>query len=156
MKRELSEWAAIAEIVAAVGVILSLIFVGLQINEGNKETRAATMQAALDGEAFFVATVLNHVGTWQKIVTGAPLESGEEMRTAILLYNLLMTENENRFHQFYSGYLDSQAWQARLNTLKALAKLPIYETWRQSVGAQGHSADFLGLVDSLAENTTDE
>ena len=156
MTWKLSNVASIAEIVAAIGVICSLIFVGIQINEGNQETRAATIQAAAEGEAFLIATVLNHTGTWQKVVTGAPIEGGEEMRTAILLYNLVMTENENRFHQFYSGYLDSQAWQARLNTLKALAKLPIYETWRQSVGAQGHSADFLGLVDSLAENTTDE
>ena len=30
MKWKLSEWAAVAEIIAAVGVILSLIFVGLQ------------------------------------------------------------------------------------------------------------------------------
>jgi len=52
MERKLSDWSSIAEIVAAVGVIFSLVFVGLQINEGNQETRAATVQAAYDSEAF--------------------------------------------------------------------------------------------------------
>ena len=79
---KLSDWASIAEIIAAVGVILSLIFVGLQINEGNQETRAATVQAAADGEAFVIATTLNHAGLWQKVITGAPLDRGEETRGA--------------------------------------------------------------------------
>jgi len=42
MKWKLSNVASIAEIVAAIGVIFLLIFVGLQINEGNQETRAVT------------------------------------------------------------------------------------------------------------------
>jgi len=37
---------SIAEIAAAVGVVLSLVFVGLQIEEGNRETRATTLQSA--------------------------------------------------------------------------------------------------------------
>lgn len=156
MNWKLSNVASIAEIVAAIGVICSLIFVGIQINEGNQETRAATIQAAAEGEAFLIATVLNHTGTWQKVVTGAPIEGGEEMRTAILLYNLVMTENENRFYQFNAGFLDSEPWEARLFALKLLVDLPIYGTWKQSIGAKGHSADFLDLLDSLAENTTDE
>ena len=47
MKLKLTDWASIAEIIAAIGVVFSLIFVGLQINEGNQETRAATIQAAV-------------------------------------------------------------------------------------------------------------
>jgi len=53
MKNEnLTKWASIAELIAGIGVILSLIFVGLQINEGNREIRAATLQAATDSEMF--------------------------------------------------------------------------------------------------------
>ena len=32
------------EIVASVGVVLSLVFAGIQLNEGNRETRAVTVQ----------------------------------------------------------------------------------------------------------------
>ena len=52
MKWKLNELASIAEIVAAVGVILSLIFVGFQISDGSNETRAATIQAASDAESY--------------------------------------------------------------------------------------------------------
>jgi hypothetical protein len=151
MKLKLSDWASIAEIIAAIGVVFSLIFVGLQINEGNQETRAATIQATHDAEAFMVATLVNHSDTWDKVVTGAPLESGAEMRKGINLYNFLMVDTENRFHQFHSGFLDAPSWEGRLFTLQPIVKLPMFKIWRESFGAKGHSAEFLELLDNLAE-----
>ena len=156
MKTKLSEMALIAEIIAAVGVILSLIFVGMQINEGNKESRAATLQAAADGEAFLIATLLEHPGIWDKMLTGQPLEDGEEMRTGILLYNLMMAESENRYHQFNAGFLDAASWHGRLDSLRPVVKLPFFRTWKGSIGAMNHSADFLGLLDRIAEDTSGE
>jgi len=93
MNWKLDGLALVAEIVAAVGVILSLIFVGFQINDGSNETRAATIQAASDAESYMNVTLITHAATWDKVVIGAPLESGEENRRAILLFNLMMTEN---------------------------------------------------------------
>ena len=153
---KLSDWASIAEIIAAVGVILSLIFVGLQINEGNQETRAATLQAAADGESFLIATLLNHPDTWDKVITGQPLEDGTETRTGIMLFNLMMTESENRYHQFNAGFLDSTSWHGRLASIRPLVKLPFFQTWRKSMGAMNHSADFLDLLDRLAEDASGE
>jgi len=153
MKSKLSNWASIAEIIAAIGVAFLLIFVGLQINEGNHETRAATTQATADAEAFMIATMANHSTTWHKVTSGVPLESGAETREGIILYNLLMVETENRYHQFHSGFLDARSWEGRLSILQPTVKLPIFKIWRTSLGAKGHSAEFLELVDSLAADT---
>jgi hypothetical protein len=100
MKLKLSDWSSIAEIIAAVGVIFSLVFVGLQINEGNTETRAATDQAAYDSEAYLIATILDHKDSWDKLLTGAPLEKGAELRGGILLFNFMMWNTENRYRQY--------------------------------------------------------
>jgi hypothetical protein len=148
---KLTDWASIAEIIAAIGVIFSLIFVGLQINEGNQEARAATIQAASDAESFMIATIVNHSETWDKVVTGAPLDSGAETRKGIILFNFLMVESENRYHQFQSGYLDAPSWVGRRSTLQPLVRLPIFKLWRESFGARGHAAEFLELLDRLAE-----
>ena len=48
MKGKLQEYALVAEIISAIAIIASLIFVGLQIENGNRETRAATIQAISD------------------------------------------------------------------------------------------------------------
>ena len=156
MKWKLSEWAAVAEIVAAVGVILSLIFVGLQISEGNQETRAASIQAASDADAFMIATLVNHKDTWDKVLTGAPLEEGAELRGGILLFNFLMVNMDNRFNQFQSGYLESNSWDGYKSTLPPMVSLPLFKVWRESPGAQSHTTEFLELVDSLAVEAPDE
>ena len=36
MKLKLSEWASIAEVLSAVAIVVSLVFVGLQISDGNR------------------------------------------------------------------------------------------------------------------------
>ena len=99
MNWKLSDLASAAEVVAAIGVIVSLIFVGFQIRDGNKETRAATIQASLDSEMFLQSHFLRYAGVWEKLVAGLPLSEGEETRKGIVLFNMLMTMNENRFHQ---------------------------------------------------------
>jgi len=138
-------------LIAAIGVIFSLIFVGLQINEGNLETRAATNQATADAEAFMIATFANHSDTWNKVITGVPIVSEAELRKGTILYNLLMVHTENQYRQFESGFLDARSWAGHKSNIQPLVQLPIYKTWRQSLGAKGHSADFLEILDSLVE-----
>ncbi len=149
MNRKLSDWASIAEMVAAFGVIVSLIFVGFQIADGNNETRAATTQAALDSEMFLQSHMLKYAGTWEKVVSGLPLEEGEETRRGILIMNMLMTLNENRFHQVNSGYLEHG-----INNFEIVLNFPFFETWRASGGARARSPEFLDFVDHAGERNT--
>ena len=50
-----------------------------------------------------------------------------------------------------TGFLEAQSWEARLGTLPELVRLPAYELWRSSLGRQSHTADFLKLLDELAQ-----
>ncbi len=43
----LQDWGAIGELLGGVAIIVSLLYVGLQIKHGNRETRANTLQATL-------------------------------------------------------------------------------------------------------------
>ena len=150
MKSRLSELASIAEIIASIGVILTLIFVGLELNEGNREARATTTQLVFNAEMDMVAVLIANSDTWEKVVTGAPLDEGDEMRRAINLYQLVMLETANRYSQFRSGYIDQNTWDGTVNALPAVTKLPIYEKWRESFGAQGQDPAFLELLDGFS------
>ena len=145
----MSELASVAELVASVGVVLSLVFVGFQLNEGNRETRAATVKSVLKTEMDIVTVFVDHSSTWEKVLTGAPLDEGEESRKAINLFNLAMLESSNRYLQYRSGYLEEGSWKGTFNTHPGLKALPIYETWRRSFGGQGQDSEFLDLLDNL-------
>ena len=61
-----------AEIVAAIGGILSLVFVGFQLNEGNKEARAATVQASIDSGLSLMSCIGPPVTAMSGNATGSP------------------------------------------------------------------------------------
>ena len=146
-------WDAIgatAELMAAVGVIISLVFVGLQVKKSNAEARLATIQATTDTESRMLSTFARHAETWNKVNTGQPLEGAIEIRRGIVLFNLLMMANENRYHHFLAGNLDARSWQNRLMILDDVVLLPVFSLWRESLGARSLSADYLDLVDRIA------
>lgn len=112
---------------STVGVIVSLIFVGFQLSEANRETRATNTLLALSSEMDLTMAFVNNAAVWDKVVAGAPLAPGEEMRKGIVLFNLLMLESANRFRQLNAGYLDPELWEARKRILPILVKYPICE-----------------------------
>jgi hypothetical protein len=120
----------------------------LQIKHGNRETRANTLQATLDSELSLQAEAMRYAGTWDKVVTGVHLADGEETRRAILLYNMMMTLYQNRYHSFKTGYLDHPPFTEEVVTY------PMYEIWRCSGGAKIRSAEFLEFVDKQHERGT--
>jgi hypothetical protein len=149
----LSEFAAVAEILGLVAIIPSLIFVGVQLQRGNREARAASIQATMDADREISMAFADHAATWDKVITGRPMTEGEEWRRGIVLFNVLMADSEGRYHQFKAGYLDAQSWEARHSTLRELANLPIYKIWRNSPGGRSHAADFLAIMDESVDES---
>lgn len=144
---------AFGEILGAVAVVVTLIYLAAQIRHSGLEARAGTIQAALELEMHLSEVLAQHGGTWDKVVKGAHLADGEELRTAVILYNLTMIEAENRFHQYQAGYLDAKSWDGRLGSLHRLVKLPIHATWQRSMGALNHSSEFLDVLKGLSNST---
>jgi hypothetical protein len=148
--------ASIAEVIGAIAVVVSLIYVSFQIRSNTKASRSGAYQTAIQSELEVAAKFLDHVDVWDKVVTGAELDEGAETRAAILLYNLLMLDTERRFQQYAEGYLEAQAWEARRGTLPAMVNLPTYPAWRQSLGGKSHTADFLQMIDQYAADSASQ
>ena len=147
---------AIGELLGAAGVIITLGYLALQLRRSNKQARAATLQTTLNSEIALMSVLVENTGAWHRVVGAEPLGNGEETRTATILYNMVMTEGENRYYQFESGFLDIQLWEGRVASLRPLVRLPIYEAWRQTPGAMNHSADFLDFLEDLRQEGAGE
>ena len=146
--------ALIAEVVSGIAVVISLIYIAVQIRANTREARANAFQLAIQSEMEVAGVFAEYAATWDRVVRGEPIPEGEERRLAILLFNLLMLDSERRYRQFASGYLQAQSWHARQQTLPLIVGLPIFKDWRESLGAKGHAADFLRLVDECADRVS--
>lgn len=151
MKIRLSDWASLAEIFGAFAIVVSLYFVSAELSDGNRETRAATTQATLDSSMAFNVEILRYADVWEKVLSDADISDNVEKRRAIILYNVMMTLNENRYQMSKSGYLAYSE-----NSLREVIDLQIYGPWRKSPGAAAHSAEFLEFADSMRSRSAIE
>ena len=145
-----SQAASIADVVSGIAVVVSLIYLAMQIRGNTKATRANAFQGVIRSEMEMAAIFIENAAVWDKVVEGEPIAEGEEMRRAIMLYNMFMLDTVRRYRQYSIGYLEAQAWEARRKTLPSIVKLPIFKEWRKSYGAHGQAADFLKLLDEFA------
>ena len=150
----LANIANIAEIVGVTLVLVTLVFLTVQIRQNTRATRSTTIQAVMQSEMALAQILAGNADVWNKVLAGEALSDGEEMRRGIIVYNLFMIDAETRFHQFKSGFLDEQPWQATLRTLPPLVGLPIFAGWRESIGGIRHSKDFLDLIDEIHREAT--
>ena len=144
MKIKLADWASVAEILGAIAIVISLYFVGSELSEGNREMRAATTQATLDSAMAFNVEILRYAEVWDKVLSNEVLTDDVNKRRAIVLFNMMLTVNENRYQMWKSGYLEYSE-----DSIKMMVALQIYETWRKSPGAAAHSREFLGFLDGM-------
>ena len=103
-----------------------------------------------------VSTLIAEKDIWEKVLTGAPLEEGAELRGGILLLTLLMVNADNRYYQFRSGYLDSSSWDGYASNLSQFVSLPIFKIWRETGGAHARTSELLALLDGLAMEAPDK
>ncbi|NOX69476.1 MAG: hypothetical protein GXP15_09840 [Gammaproteobacteria bacterium] len=144
MNIKLADWASVAEIIGAFAIVVSLYLVSSELSDGNRETRAATTQAILDSAMAFNTDILRYADVWEKVLSDEQLSDNVEKRRAIILYNAMMTLNENRYRMSKTGYMEYAE-----DSLQGMIDLQNYEAWRKSPGAAAHSAEFLEFVDSM-------
>ena len=74
---QLGAWG---DFVGGIAVVAGLVFVGIQLLGANRETRAATIQSSLQMQLFVDAEIAKHTDTWQKVISGTPIEDQSELR----------------------------------------------------------------------------
>lgn len=142
--------AYIAQVVSGIAVVLSLVYLAIQVRGNTKATKANAFQGVIRSEMELAAILIENAAVWDKVLKGEPIAEGEETRIAIILYNMFMLDTLRRYRQYSVGYLEAEAWKARRQTLPAIVSLPIFSIWRKSFGAQGHPTDFLEILDIYA------
>ena len=125
MKLQLRDWASVAEIIAAFAVVLSLVFVGVQIRAS---TRAAQAAAYQDLNAIEI-DMLYDLGKdpvlaarYNRAWLAPTALSSEEVLSAQYLRLSTMRLWEAFYLQYRSGSLSEEAWAAREPVIRRLAR----------------------------------
>jgi len=148
MKRTLQEWANLAEIVGNAAIILSLVFVGLQISDTTKEMRANTAYNA----TVALQSWYNEVGTneqaakvFRKGMSDPTSLTKDEAMQFIMCIHSIMLAYQNAYFVGVEGTLDAAMYKAMTSTLQAALPTPGFAWYWQQRG--GYMTDeFRGFV----------
>ena len=137
-KTKLNELAQIAEIIAAVAVVMSLIYVGKEVQSNTAAVRGAAMQAIATTDADILMTVASDA-TLSEIVRLGHQDPSQLTPSDSFRYSLFMRQFwlsfQNIYQQSELGLLDQSVWQSYVSVICEMASRPgVQKTWSNHAG----------------------
>lgn len=148
---KLAELANIAEIIGAVAIIISLIYVGLQVNDNTAAVRsAASNDASVAMQTWYLEMGSNRQSAdmWFNAMTSPkPLQTNDEFQFMMMMHACLLGM-QNSFLLAEEGTLDAEFRESVTTALVAVKDLPgMARYWRQRRGF--FNSGFAEYVDGL-------
>jgi hypothetical protein len=150
-KLKLSDWASVAEIVAAVAVAVSLVFVGLELQHNTAASESATREAINQKDIEYLSL---YVDPAVLAVANAKAQNGETLSTleesqlvAAEYVNFIIFEHS--YYQFRKGVLGTEEWARHENIIRLIWRDWPYAHTMWSQYGETFSPDFVALMDRL-------
>ena len=147
MKQKLQEYALVAEIISAICIVLSLIFVGLQVRQGAQETqensvalRSQVQQAMMEADKDLLLF---------RAINGRSMEAGDYFYYG----NALFRTRELYWTQHNVGLLDDAAYLAYMTPFVTgtLNNVEIAQVWVNAVDEGYVQPAFIEEVNRLRQ-----
>jgi hypothetical protein len=160
----LEDLGNIGEFVGAVAVVVSLIYLALQIRQNTRQLdhNSEVVSANVELENARIAAEFNSnvansaelAELWGRGVFGREdLTPVEETRVGFMLGDLFY-RLEGLYHQHRRGFLPSDSWTPWETLMRSVLAGPLPRRW-WATRAHPFSIDFTQHVDELAAHTTD-
>jgi len=124
--------SAVSEIVGAVAVVISLIYVAAQIRQNTKMMRATAKQGLTEASQNLIYTAIDKSEEWVKLTTGDDASTREEDARMSLMVRAMLRGFESQCYQYESGLIEDDEWRALQTAIKDLCSLPGFNKyWQQ-------------------------
>ena len=153
----IGELGNIGEFVSAIGVIVTLVYLAIQIRQSNKLAITSAYQARADANINLVATALQSPGgavALNKCLADQPLDDAE--RAFVDWYaEATLVYYENNHFQYCAGQISEEHWQATVGSIRRfLALRTSREYWQRNAGTYRDS--FRAVVDQIVGEVSNE
>jgi len=137
-------WKESAEVLGVLGVIASMIFVGVEIRQNTEAVRGSTLHAVSQQSLDLVMAGLDNPELRLAFTAAGKGKLSPEQRNQLTWFiSAKLRADENRFRQVELGILDASTFQQLSN--HAAYRLPYFaEYWARN--SDMYSADFQEIV----------
>ena len=111
------ELGAIGEFLGAFAVVVTLIYLGMQVRQNTTSTRAGTLAYATDAWSDYLQNQsVDDLNLLLRLGTEPNELSHAEFLRAYYLYRVMFRRMESDYYQFRSGTLDASTWEAYIES----------------------------------------
>ena len=148
----LTELGALGEFVAAVAVLITLVYLTVQVRQGNALARSQTLQRMVEQAERELYRVVEDPAIFKCFLKDDPLTEEEKIKlTCWLLASLRQREYE--WFQYRDGNIDRQVWEAYQRVMLSLLTTARTREWWGSFLSTTFDPAFVAEVDQLIENS---
>ncbi len=140
--------SAIAETLSSVAILITLVYLVVEIQQNAEATQAETRQAMLDSDQQYLQLFIDspEIGL---LFLKPDLSDEERIRLSNVLLTLVRMRESN-WLQYENGALDSVTWQAYLGSLIGPLSGAQSRAWWENFGVERiFNSEFISLVDEL-------
>ena len=136
---KLDNWVGIAEITSAIAVVISLIYVGVELNQNTDEVRAANRQELINRAHLATLTYSSNpsfANLLAKIQSEEPISQSDRIQYGYAVRAVLY-DSQEAYLLFLEGRLDSGYWNTRKQLVALYLGTPLAREIYQQDRDQG-------------------
>ena len=141
------DWGAIGEVVAAIGVIASLVYLATQIRQSTKTSKAQTQQAVAQMQAQ-ANSLGTEIGPFRHQAYYRPETLSADQKAKL---DFFFAQGFNAVQSIYFMYLedmvDAAYWRSQLSVCRFLLAYPGIRRCWEEMGRQFYDARFVAEIE---------
>ena len=141
----------IAEITSSIAILVTLVFLVIQMQQNTQAIQTQTRQSLLEGQQSELLARLDHPEIITSMVKNGPLTPTESAR----IHTWLTAAINARFFvwtQYQSGLVDEQVWAGENRVLRTFFSTATNREWWNKIGKFIVAPAFAIYVDALLED----
>ena len=143
---------SIAESLGAIGVIVSLVYLAIQVRSNTAAIRAGTTQDVTNRASEISQSISLDPSATEILYVGLrdpDALSDEQQRRFGGMLLAIFRAYENVEYQFRRGFLDGGEWSGLSNNLRSIAIQPGFVIWWTRDGRRGFNPEFQSFIDEI-------
>jgi len=144
---------AIGQLIGALGVIVSIGYLAMQIRRNTDAVQGSTVQAIFETHQFELRWASDIADVNLKVRTDPGTLTAVERERAYVFFVAVVMARQNEFFQYRRGLIDDEVWRASERFLaRGFLQLPhVRDFWSDGFLRQVLQPEFAALMDGLFE-----
>jgi len=143
---------AIAELGGAIAVVATIVYLSLQVRQGNLLAKSQARQRMVEHAQSELFAQINDPSITYAVVKEGPLSEEEQAKLSLFL-TAFMRQREWEWFQYQDGVLDREAYQAYHEVIGIFLSPQRTRKWWHSIGRFAFNQSFVVDVDNMLEET---